>query len=239
MGSTPNIIRTFNDLFGNIAWKDGDKIRKVIAEEIPARVAQDRAYQNAQANSDRQNAKLEHDKALNRVVLELISDHTELFKQFSDNSSFKRWLTDTVFDSTYLVQGRNTKKHMEQLRMRAVQLVQDQFGDSEIWLRAVDTIFEALNIQPATGVSPADLITIAKNSEISARSILLPVLSLLAADDVGLLKRELHDENGKVSITDIRKSAMADAEANTPDRWFNAISVRWSVSDLSGSERAN
>lgn len=96
-----NIIKAFNDMFGNIEWKDGDKIRKVITEEIPARVAQDKAYQNAQSNSDKQNAKLEHDKALNRVVLELISDHTELFKQFSDNPSFKRWLTDMVFDSTY------------------------------------------------------------------------------------------------------------------------------------------
>jgi len=35
------------------------------------------------------------------VVLELLSDHTELFKQFSDNPNFKRWLTDTVFDATY------------------------------------------------------------------------------------------------------------------------------------------
>lgn len=96
-----NIIKTFNDLFGNIEWKDADKIGKIIAEEIPARVAQDKAYQNAQANSDKQNAKLEHDRALNRVVLELLSDHTELFKQFSDNPNFKRWLTDMVFDATY------------------------------------------------------------------------------------------------------------------------------------------
>lgn len=29
-----NIIKTFNDLFGNIDWKDADKIRKVISEEI-------------------------------------------------------------------------------------------------------------------------------------------------------------------------------------------------------------
>lgn len=96
-----NIIKVFNEMFGNIEWKDGDKIRQVITEEIPSRVAQDKAYQNAQSNSDKQNAKLEHDKALNRVVLELLSDHTELFKQFSDNPNFKRWLTDTVFDVTY------------------------------------------------------------------------------------------------------------------------------------------
>lgn len=95
------IIKVFNDLFGNIEWKDEDKIRKVIAEEIPARVARDKAYQNAQANSDKQNAKLEHDLVLKRVVGELLFDHTELFKQFNENSDFKHWLTDTVFDATY------------------------------------------------------------------------------------------------------------------------------------------
>ena len=97
-----NIIRSFNDLFGNINWKDADKIRTVIAEEIPNLVAKDKAYQNAAQHSDKQNARMEHDRALNRVILELLSDHTELFKQFSDNPNFKRWLTDTVFDTTYL-----------------------------------------------------------------------------------------------------------------------------------------
>ncbi|MDR3688041.1 MAG: type I restriction endonuclease subunit R [Fimbriimonas sp.] len=97
-----NILMAFNDQFGNIDWKDGDKIRQVIAEEIPAKVAADRAYQNAIQYSDRQNARIEHDKALQRVLVELLSDHTELFKQFSDNPAFKKWLSDTVFASTYL-----------------------------------------------------------------------------------------------------------------------------------------
>lgn len=96
-----NIIKTFNDLFGNIDWKDADKIRKVIAEEIPDKVAADTAYQNARKNSDKQNARIEHDKALGRVMVELIADHTELFKQFSDNPSFKKWLGDTIFGATY------------------------------------------------------------------------------------------------------------------------------------------
>ena len=72
-------------------------------------MAQDKAYQNALANSDKQNAKLGHDKALNRVVLELLSDHTELFKQFSDNPNFKRWMTDMVFESTYHPNAGATK----------------------------------------------------------------------------------------------------------------------------------
>lgn len=72
-----------------------------IAEEIPARVAADTAYQNAMKNSDKQNARIEHDNALQRVILDLLSDHTELFKQFSDNQSFKKWLSDTIFAATY------------------------------------------------------------------------------------------------------------------------------------------
>ena len=96
-----NILRTFNDQFGNIEWKDADKIRQVIAEEIPIKVAADKAYQNAMQHSDKQNARIEHDRALQRVLIELLSDHTELFKQFSDNTAFKKWLTDTIFAATY------------------------------------------------------------------------------------------------------------------------------------------
>jgi type I restriction enzyme R subunit len=34
-------------------------------------------------------------------MTDLITDHTELFKQFSDNESFRKWLTDTIFNVTY------------------------------------------------------------------------------------------------------------------------------------------
>ena len=96
-----SILKDFNDQFGNIEWKDGDKIRKLIAEEIPQKVSADKAYQNAIKNSDRQNARIEHDKALERVVVDLLTDHMELFKQFSENPSFKKWLRDSNFNSTY------------------------------------------------------------------------------------------------------------------------------------------
>ncbi len=96
-----NIIKAFNDQFGNIEWKDADKILKVIAEEIPAKVGADAAYQNAIKNNDKKTARIEHDAALQRVMIELLADHTELFKQFSDNPSFKKWLGDTIFGATY------------------------------------------------------------------------------------------------------------------------------------------
>ena len=101
MDRLSKIIQDFNDHFGNIEWKDEDKIQQVIGVELPAKVAADTAYQNAMANSDKQNARIEHDKALQRAMNELLADHTELFKQFSDNESFKRWVSEMVFAATY------------------------------------------------------------------------------------------------------------------------------------------
>jgi type I restriction enzyme R subunit len=96
-----NILKSFNEQFGNIPWTDTDRVHRLITEDIPNRVAADTAYQNAKQNSDRQNARIEHDKALARVMTAVLKDDTELFKQFMDNESFKRWLTDTVFRITY------------------------------------------------------------------------------------------------------------------------------------------
>jgi type I restriction enzyme R subunit len=96
-----NILKAFNDQFGNIPWSDADRVHKLITEEIPNRVAADTAYQNARQNSDRQNARIERDKALARVMTAVLKDDTELFKQFMDNESFRRWLTDMVFGLTY------------------------------------------------------------------------------------------------------------------------------------------
>jgi len=96
-----NILKTFNDLFGDVPWTDGDRVHRLITEEIPAKVSADSAYKNAKKHSDKQNARIEHDKALARVMTAVLKDDTELFKQFSDNESFRRWLTDTVFELTY------------------------------------------------------------------------------------------------------------------------------------------
>ena len=96
-----NIIRSFNDLFGDIQWDDADRVRQLITETIPARVSADTAFRNAQQNSDRENARIEHDKALQRVMTSIMKDDNELFKQFMDNEGFKRWLTDAVFGIAY------------------------------------------------------------------------------------------------------------------------------------------
>lgn len=95
------ILNQFNDLFGNIPWTNEDKIARAIAEDIPAMVLADTAYLNAIKHSDKQNARIEHDKALGRAIVSMLADHTELYTQFSDHPEFKKWLSDTIFSTTY------------------------------------------------------------------------------------------------------------------------------------------
>ncbi|KEA53988.1 DEAD/DEAH box helicase [Mangrovibacter sp. MFB070] len=225
-----NIIKTFNDLFGNIDWKDEDQIHKVLTEEIPARVARDKAYQNAQVNSDRQNAKLEHDKALRRVVLELLADHTELFKQFSDNSNFKRWLTDMVFDVTY-------KKHLsnqpvsDELKKRVQVLVRDRFGEAEIWSNAASLLIDRLMGNERSSIGLSDLAMIEESSGFSVSHILFPVLNLLSANDVGLLHREFLRMDAShaqytISFDEVR---FMSSVVQTDRDWAEGLSIRWTL----------
>ena len=100
MDKLSNIVKQFNDMYGGL-FADAKRMEQRITGEIPQKVAADQKYQNAKKNSDRQNAKIEHDKALKRVITALFKDDAQLFKQFQDNESFRGWLTDTVFGMTY------------------------------------------------------------------------------------------------------------------------------------------
>ncbi|MEI6206305.1 MAG: type I restriction endonuclease subunit R [Desulfuromonadales bacterium] len=93
-----NILKSFNEQFGTL-FKDVDRVAKRIQEDIAPKVAADQAFQNAKLNTPN-TARLEHDKALARVMLTLLKDDTEAYKQFVENESFKRFVSDMVFNMT-------------------------------------------------------------------------------------------------------------------------------------------
>ena len=99
------ILSDFNDMFVSIHWNDSDNVRRQILE-IPAMVSKDEKYQNAMKNSDEQSARLESERALQQVIFSIMADNMELFKQFQDNPSFKKWLSDLVFNITYNKEGK-------------------------------------------------------------------------------------------------------------------------------------
>lgn len=90
-----NILKRFNDQFG-ILFTDGDRVIKRIRDDVAPKVAADEAFQNAKKNTPG-TARIEHDRALARVMLELLKDDTEVYKHFVQNESFKRFITDMVY----------------------------------------------------------------------------------------------------------------------------------------------
>jgi type I restriction enzyme R subunit len=105
MDPLSQIISEFNDMFGNIHWNDADNVQRQILE-IPAMVSRDETYQNAMKNADEQEARTESERALRDVILSIMADNIEIFKQFQDNPSFKKWLTNMVFRLTYNKEGK-------------------------------------------------------------------------------------------------------------------------------------
>lgn len=99
------IIMDFNDMFGNINWNDADNVQRQILA-IPEMVSKDKKYQNAMKNSDAQEARTESERALQQAIFSIMADNMELFKQFQDNPSFKKWLSDLVFNLTYNPEGK-------------------------------------------------------------------------------------------------------------------------------------
>lgn len=49
---------------------------------------------------------MESERALQSVIISIMADNMELFKQFNDNPSFKKWLSDLVFNLTYNPEGK-------------------------------------------------------------------------------------------------------------------------------------
>ena len=93
-----NILKTFNEQFGTM-FTDTDRIAMRIRNEIAPKVADDAAYQNAKQNTPH-TARLAHDQALGKVMQLLLKDDTQVYKQFVENESFRRFVADMVYGIT-------------------------------------------------------------------------------------------------------------------------------------------
>ena len=93
-----NILKTFNEHFGTL-FTDADHVAKRIRDDIAPKVAADKTYQNAKENTPH-TARMAHDQALAKVMQLLLKDDTQVYKQFVENESFRRFVGDMVYELT-------------------------------------------------------------------------------------------------------------------------------------------
>jgi type I restriction enzyme R subunit len=94
MDKLSHILEGFNAQFGTL-FQDTDRIVQRIREDIAPKVAEDQAFRNAKANTPH-TARMAHDQALGRVMQTLLKDDMQVYKQFVENETFKRFVTDMV-----------------------------------------------------------------------------------------------------------------------------------------------
>ena len=92
------ILKTFNDNFGTL-FTDSDRVVRKIRDDIVPKVAADVAYLNARENTPH-TARMAHDQALGKAMQILLRDDTQVYKQFVENESFKRFVGDMVYALT-------------------------------------------------------------------------------------------------------------------------------------------
>jgi type I restriction enzyme R subunit len=93
-----NILKTFNEQFGT-TFADSDRIFRHIRDDIAPKVAADAGYQNARANTPH-TARLALDQALGKAAQGSVKDYTQFYKQYVENESFKRFVSEMVYALT-------------------------------------------------------------------------------------------------------------------------------------------
>ena len=99
MDRLSNIIAEFNKTcVGN--FSEPERVAEIL-NRMPKQVLEDEAYRNAKMNSDRQNAQIEHDSAVRRLVTAMVRCQTELYKAYNGDADFRAWINAEMFRATY------------------------------------------------------------------------------------------------------------------------------------------
>lgn len=113
-GGTPNheedllsaIVERFNQLYGGIDWQNDDTVRQQL-EQLPKRLAQDPSFANASRNSDQQNINLQGQNALMTLMIQLMSEGSQMPSLYLDNEQFRNIVNQIIIPKAQdIVTGR-------------------------------------------------------------------------------------------------------------------------------------
>ena len=93
-----NIVKDFNDTYGNIEWKNSDEVQRQI-EELPARIADSIDFVNAVRNGDKQVAQITFNDTIVNIVAAMLEEKTEFVQTYFANQDFQNFVNARVFQA--------------------------------------------------------------------------------------------------------------------------------------------
>lgn len=96
------------DQFNKKNWKNKDLAKKQL-EELPTRLQADQTFVNAAKNSNEDTAKKASTEALMKIVVQMLSEHSEFCTEYlREDPTFRNFINDRVFQVVYS-QYRNSQ----------------------------------------------------------------------------------------------------------------------------------
>lgn len=98
MEALSNIVKDFNELFGNIDWKNRDEVQRQI-NELPKRIASSVDFVNAVKNGDRQVAQITFNDDMIAIVAAMLEEKTEFVQTYFNNPDFQNFVNARVYQA--------------------------------------------------------------------------------------------------------------------------------------------
>lgn len=108
MDQLSSVVQEFNERFGTTDFRDQDRVTRFLFKELPVKIGANERVRNALRNSDSQNARIEHDRALDDELLGSLSDHTDLYAVYNTDQAFKAWLRERLFAAAQSFRAKPT-----------------------------------------------------------------------------------------------------------------------------------
>ena len=116
----------FNELFGNIDWKDSELVRKQV-EELTDRVKNDTDVRNAMLRNDEATANQNCDASTQKEVTQITLTHTELMQHYFTNPDFQLHLNELIREKVR--QAVNPPYDEYEIKRRIQEEFQKDFAD--------------------------------------------------------------------------------------------------------------
>lgn len=98
MEALSTIVKDFNELFGNIDWKNRDEVQRQI-NELPARIASSVDFANAVKNGDSQVAQITFNDDMIAIVAAMLEEKTEFVQTYFGNKDFRNFVNARVYQA--------------------------------------------------------------------------------------------------------------------------------------------
>lgn len=98
MEALSTIVKDFNELFGNIDWKNRDEVQRQI-NELPERIADSVDFANAVKNGDRQVAQITFNDDMIAIVAAMLEEKTEFVQTYFGNKDFQNFVNARVYQA--------------------------------------------------------------------------------------------------------------------------------------------